>query len=142
TAFALTKAAAPHLVASGAGSVVNISSVMGSLRARGFAAYGTVKAALSHLTRLLADDLAPRVRVNAVGVGSTATSALAVLLSDDAVRTAMVEATPLRRLAELDDIALAVLYLASPASSFVTGEVLDVDGGITTPNFDMGLPDL
>jgi 7-alpha-hydroxysteroid dehydrogenase len=142
TAFALTKAAVPHLADGGQGAVVNISSVMGKLSARGFAAYGTVKGALSHLTRLLADDLAPRVRVNAVGVGSTATSALEVVLTDEGLRTAMVEATPLRRLAEPDDIALAVLYLASPASSYVTGKVLDVDGGITQPNFDLGLPDL
>jgi 7-alpha-hydroxysteroid dehydrogenase len=142
TAFALTKAAAPHLLASGDGAVVNISSAMGRLTTRGFAGYGTVKAALNHLTRLLAADLAPKVRVNAVGVGSTATSALEVVLTNDELHHAMVEATPLRRLGHTDDIALAVLYLASPASAYVTGKLLDVDGGIDTPNFDLGLPDL
>ena len=80
TAFALTQAATPHLLEHGHGAVVNISSVMGRVRDRGFAAYGTAKAALAHLTRLLAADLAPRVRVNAIAVGSVATSALELSL--------------------------------------------------------------
>jgi len=73
TAFVLSKAATPHLLASGAGSIVNISSAIGRLRDRGFVAYGTAKAALSHMTRLTAADLAPKVRVNAIAVGSIAT---------------------------------------------------------------------
>ncbi|HSO96050.1 MAG TPA: SDR family NAD(P)-dependent oxidoreductase, partial [Acidimicrobiia bacterium] len=79
TAFALTKAALPHLLAGDRGAVVNISSAMGRLRDRGFVAYGTAKAALAHMTRLLAADCAPRVRVNAIAVGSVATSALEVV---------------------------------------------------------------
>ncbi len=142
TALALTKAAVPALLESDAAAVVNISSVMGTLSTRGFATYGTVKAALNHLTQLLAADLAPRIRVNAVGVGSTATSALDIVLTNDELRDAMEQATPLKRLGTVEDIALAVLYLASPASSYVTGRILRVDGGIETPNFDMGLPDL
>jgi 7-alpha-hydroxysteroid dehydrogenase len=142
TAFTLTKLAVPHLLETGGGSIVNISSAMGRLTTRGFAAYGTAKGALSHLTRLLASDLAPRIRVNAVAVGSTATSALETILTDDGLRDAMVQATPLKRLGDPDDIALAVLYLASPAGSYLTGKVLEVDGGIESPNFDMGLPDL
>ena len=63
TAFVLTKAAAPHMLASGSGAVVNISSAIGRLRDRGFVAYGTAKAALTHMTRLMAADLAPKVRV-------------------------------------------------------------------------------
>ena len=54
----------------------------------------------------------------------------------------MVDKTPMRRLGETDDIAIAALYLASPASSFVTGKILEVDGGIEAPNLAMGLPDL
>jgi 7-alpha-hydroxysteroid dehydrogenase len=142
TAFALTQAAAPHMLAGDGGSVVNISSAMGRLRDRGFAAYGTAKGALAHLTRLLAADLAPRVRVNAIAVGSVATSALEVVLTMDELRTEMVERTPLKRLGEPDDIAIAALYLASPASSFVTGKVLEIDGGIETPNLGLNLPDL
>ena len=142
TAFALTQAATPHLLASGHGAVVNISSVMGRVRDRGFAAYGTAKGALAHLTRLLAADLAPRVRVNAIAVGSVATSALEIVLTDDALRGEMVAKTPLRRLGEPEDIALAALYLASDAAGFVTGKVWEVDGGIEAANLDLGLPDL
>jgi len=105
-------------------------------------AYGTAKAALSHYTRLAAHDLAPRIRVNAVGVGSVATSALEVVLTDEGLRTTMEETTPLRRIGEPDDIAATVLFLASDASAYVTGTVVDADGGLDQPNLDMGLPDL
>jgi 7-alpha-hydroxysteroid dehydrogenase len=141
TAFALSKAAAPSLLERG-GSIVNISSAIGRLRDRGFIAYGTAKAAMTHMTRLLAADLAPKVRVNAIAVGSTATSALEIVLEDDAVHAEMVRRTPLRRLGDPDDIALAVLYLASPASSWITGKVLEVDGGLEEANLELGLPDL
>jgi 7-alpha-hydroxysteroid dehydrogenase len=142
TAFALTQAATPHLLEHGHGAVVNISSVMGRVRDRGFAAYGTAKAALAHLTRLLAADLAPRVRVNAIAVGSVATSALEIVLTNAALRTEMVDKTPLKRLGEPEDIALAALYLASDAAGFVTGKVWEVDGGIEAANLGLGLPDL
>jgi 7-alpha-hydroxysteroid dehydrogenase len=142
TAFALTKAALPHLLDGGHGAVVNISSAMGRLRDRGYVAYGTAKGALTHMTRLLAADCAPRVRVNGIAVGSVATSALEIVLTNDELRNAMVDQTPLRRLGEVDDIALGVLYLASDASSFVTGKVFEIDGGIEAPNLSMALPDL
>jgi len=142
TAFALTKAATPHLLDGGHGAVVNISSAMGRLRDRGFVAYGTAKAALAHMTRLAAADLAPRVRVNAIAVGSVATSALEIVLTNDALRAEMIDGTPLRRLGEPDDIALAALYLASDAASFVTGKVFEIDGGLEAPNLALNLPDL
>jgi 7-alpha-hydroxysteroid dehydrogenase len=126
TAFVLSKAATPHLLASGAGSIVNISSAIGRLRDRGFVAYGTAKAALSHMTRLTAADLAPKVRVNAIAVGSIATSALETVLDNP----------------EIEDIALCALYLASPAGSFVTGKLFEVDGGLEEANLELGLPDL
>lgn len=141
TAFALTKAATPHLLASG-GSVINISSAIGRLRDRGFVGYGTAKAALTHMTRLLAADLAPKVRVNAIAVGSTATSALEIVLENDELHDEMVRRTPLRRLGDPEDIALGVLYLASSGSSWVTGKILEIDGGLEEPNLEMNLPDL
>jgi 7-alpha-hydroxysteroid dehydrogenase len=131
TAFVLTKAAAPHLLATEEGAVVNISSAMGRLRDRGFVGYGTAKAALSHMTRLLAADLAPKVRVNGIAVGSVATSALEVVLDNPEIHDEMVRRTPLKRLGEPSDIANCALYLASPAASFVTGAAVSVDGGIT-----------
>jgi len=143
TALELTKAAVPHLVESpGGGTVVNISSLIGRLSDRGFAAYGTAKAALTHLTRLMAADLAPRVRVNGIAVGSTATSALEMVLTDDSIRDALEAGTPLRRLGQPLDMALGVLYLCSPAGSFMTGKILEIDGGLEAPNLSLGLPDL
>lgn len=142
TAHALTRAAVPHLLKADGGSVVNISSAMGRIAGRGYLAYGSAKAALAHYTRLAAFDLAPRVRVNAVAVGSVATSALDVVMTSDELRTEMERRTPLRRVGEPEDVAAAVLYLASPASAYVTGSVLRVDGGIEAPNLDLGLEDL
>lgn len=142
TAFVLSKAAVPHMLEQGSGAIVNISSAIGRLRDRGFVAYGTAKAALTHMTRLMAADLAPKVRVNAIAVGSVATSALETVLTDDGIRTQMVDGTPLKRLGEPDDIALCALYLASPASSFVTGKLFEVDGGLEEANLALGLPDL
>jgi 7-alpha-hydroxysteroid dehydrogenase len=141
TAFALSKAAVPHMQARG-GSIVNISSSIGQMTGKGFAAYGTAKGAMTHFTKLLAEDLAPKIRVNAIAVGSTATSALETVLTNDAVHSAMVAATPLERLGEPEDIALGALYLASPASAFVTGAVMDIHGGITSANLDLGMAGL
>ena len=142
TAHALTRAAVPIMLETGGGSVVGISSMMGRSAGRGFVAYGTAKAALSHWTRLAAQDLAPRIRVNAIAVGSVATSALEIVLDDDALRTTMEQATPLKRIGDPEEIAAAVLFLASPAGGYVTGKVVEVDGGIEQPNLDLGLPDL
>ena len=142
SAFVLSKAAIPHMVAVGEGSIVNISSAIGRLRDRGMLAYGTAKAALSHMTRMMAADLAPKVRVNAIAVGSVATSALEVVLENDELRAQMIQGTPLKRLGQPDDIALAALYLASPAASWVTGKILEIDGGLEEANLELGLPDL
>ncbi|KZS62382.1 SDR family oxidoreductase [Mycobacterium ostraviense] len=143
TAHALTVAAAPLMLEHcGGGSIINITSTMGRLAGRGFAAYGTAKAALSHYTRLAALDLCPRIRVNAIAPGSILTSALDVVASNDELRAPMERATPLRRLGDPVDIAAAAVYLASPAGSFLTGKTLEVDGGLTHPNLDLPIPDL
>ncbi|MFN8051488.1 MAG: SDR family oxidoreductase [Acidimicrobiales bacterium] len=144
TALELSKAAIPAMLDGehAGGSIVNISSAIGRLTDRGFAAYGTAKAALTHLTRLMATECAPRIRVNAIAVGSTATSALDMVLTDDGLRTAMEQNTPLRRLGDPLDIALGVLYLSSRAGSYLTGKILEIDGGLNAPNLLLGLPDL
>ena len=142
-AHRLTQAAVPCLLADqGQGVVINISSVMGRVAGRGYLAYGTAKAALAHYTRLAAADLAPRLRVNAIAVGSVATSALDIVLTDDELRERMERATPLGRIGDPEDIAAAVLFLASPAGGYVTGKIIEVDGGLSQPNLDLGLPDL
>jgi 7-alpha-hydroxysteroid dehydrogenase len=142
TAHALTTAAAPAMLENGGGAVVNISSNMGRIAGRGFAAYGTAKAALAHYTRLAALDLAPRIRVNAIAVGSVATSALEIVVNNPEIREKMESATPLRRIGDTEDVAATVLFLASQAGAYVTGKVLEVDGGLQEPNLDLGLPDL
>lgn len=143
TAHALTVAAVPLMLEhSGGGSIINISSTLGRLAGRGFAAYGTAKAALAHYTRLTALDLCPRIRVNAIAPGSILTSALDVVASNDALREPMEKATPMRRLGDPVDIAAAAVYLASPAGSFLTGKMLEVDGGLAVPNLDLPIPDL
>jgi 7-alpha-hydroxysteroid dehydrogenase len=142
TAHTLTRAAVPIMLEHGGGSVVNISSVMGRVSGRGFLAYGTAKAALAHFTELTAYDLAPRIRVNAIAVGSVATSALDIVLTNEEIRARMEQATPLRRIGDAKEIAATALFLASAAGGFVTGKVLEVDGGTQAPNLELGLPDL
>ncbi len=142
TAHALLRPAVPLMLEHGGGSAVNISSTMGRVSGRGYVAYGTAKAALSHYTRLAAADLAPRVRDNAIAVGSVATSALDVVTESDELKAALEAGTPLGRIGDPEDIAAAVVYLSSPAGSYLTGKVLEVDGGLQGPNLDMGLPDL
>jgi 7-alpha-hydroxysteroid dehydrogenase len=142
TAHALNLAAVPLMLSSGGGSIVNISSAMGRLTGRGFLAYGTAKAALVHYTRLAATDLAPRVRVNAISVGSVATSALDIVLRNPSIKEQMEQATPLKVIGEPEDIAATVVYLSSDAGKFVTGKVVEVDGGTESPTLNLGLEDL
>ncbi|MGA0781012.1 MAG: SDR family oxidoreductase [Ilumatobacteraceae bacterium] len=130
----LVRTCVPHLVSAsegrtGGSSVVMVSSAIGHVVGRGYVAYGSAKAALDHAVHLMAADLNPKIRVNAVAPGAILTEALE-------------DATPLRRLGRPDDIAAAVLYLASDASSYVTGQVLPVDGGVLTTNFNFPIPDL
>jgi 7-alpha-hydroxysteroid dehydrogenase len=142
TAFAFTRLVVPKMVeTAGKGAVVNISSVAGQWNAAGFASYGTAKAALSFLTRQLAQDFAPVVRVNAIAVGSIKTEALASILNDE-LEKIMVDKTPMARLGAVEDISACALYLASPAASYVTGEIYGVNGGLTTLNFEMPRADL
>ena len=142
TAFNLTQLAVPQMLKGGGGSVINIGSAVGRFHDRGFIAYGTAKAAMFHMTQNLAIELAPRIRVNAIAPGAIATSALEIVLKNEAIVKEMVSRTPLRRLGEVEDIAAAAVYLASRAGAYVTGRVIDVDGGIRNSNLDLGLPDL
>jgi 7-alpha-hydroxysteroid dehydrogenase len=134
--FLLTRLAVPVMVdTAGGGAVVNISSRAGSMVQPCFTAYGTAKAGLSFMTRAMASELAPKVRVNAIEVGGVETDALASVLTDDAIRQQMEDNTPMRRVGQVEDIAAAVIYLTSDASSWVTGKVFEVDGGVEHPSF-------
>ena len=142
TAHALNLEAVPLMLEHGGGSIVNISSVMGRVAGRGYSAYGATKAALSHYTRLISKDLAPRIRVNAIAAGSTATSALEIVTSSPELTSMIEDLTPLHRICEPEEIAAGVLYLASAAGAFLTGKVLEIDGGTDIPSLDFSLPDL
>jgi 7-alpha-hydroxysteroid dehydrogenase len=144
TPLRLARAATPHLLAAGAGAIVNISTIAASVVSRGVLPYGTAKASLDHATRLMAAELAPKIRVNAVAPGVTLSETMATLvLTEEAQRQAVVDATPLRRMGEPADIATAVLYLCAPASRWVTGQVLRVDGGVQAlPSMGRPIPDL
>jgi 7-alpha-hydroxysteroid dehydrogenase len=135
SAFLLTQKAIPHMLERGGGAVVNISSAMSHLVESGFVAYGTAKAALNHMTRLLACEYAPLVRVNALAVGSVLTDALTPFLEGAGLKTQMEALTPMKRLGAPEDVALLALYLASPASSWMTGKVLEIDGGTVDSNW-------
>jgi 7-alpha-hydroxysteroid dehydrogenase len=141
--FLLTQIAARAMVdTTGQGSVVNISSRSSDMVMSSFVAYGSAKAALNMMTRNLAAELAPRVRVNAISVGGVATQGLAMVLTDDALREQYERNTPMRRPGLPEDIACAVLYFASAASAWVTGKVLQVDGGVESPAIDVPAPPL
>ncbi len=134
-AFTLTQLCVPHMVETGGGSVVNISSRAASMVQPCFVAYATAKAALSMMTRAMAPELAPAVRVNAIEVGGVETAALEHVLTDDSVRRQLESGTPMQRIGQPEDIAAAVLYLASDAASWVTGKIFEVDGGVESPAF-------
>jgi 7-alpha-hydroxysteroid dehydrogenase len=142
-AFTLTKLAARRMVDSaGQGAVVNISSRSASMTQTSFVAYGAAKAALDRMTRNIAPELAPRVRVNAIDVGGVATRSLDVVLTNDDLRRQYLAGTPMGRPGEPQDIACAVLYLVSDASSWVTGKVFEIDGGAESPAISVPAPPL
>lgn len=134
SAFALTRACVPHMLAGDGGAILNISSAAGRIVRKNFVAYGTAKAALSFMTKQLAAELAPRVRVNALAVGAVETAALRPFLNDE-IRQQMEALTPMRSIGTVEDIALAALWLCSPAGRWVTGKVVEVDGGIESTNW-------
>jgi len=134
SAFVLTRACVPHMLACDGGAILNISSAAGRIIRKGFVAYGTAKAALSFMTKQLAAELAPRVRVNALAVGAVETAALRPFLNDE-IRRQMEALTPMRSIGTVEDIALAALWLCSPAGGWVTGKVVEVDGGIESTNW-------
>jgi 7-alpha-hydroxysteroid dehydrogenase len=141
SALHASRLVAPHMARDGYGSIVNVSSAMSHLVDSGFVAYAAAKAALNHMTRLLAHEWAPHVRVNAVAAGATLTDALEPFLEGSGDLRAQMEAmTPMARLGTTEDIAAAVLYLASPAASWVTGKVLEVDGGTIASNWPFKVP--
>jgi 7-alpha-hydroxysteroid dehydrogenase len=141
--FQLSRLVAPHMLRNGdGGAIVHLTSALSRVRDRGFLVSGTTNAAVAHMTRNLAAELAPRIRVNGIACGSVGSPTLLAALEDPGIRDALASATLMQRIGEPVDIALAALYLSSPASRWVSGKIFEIDGGQEECSLHFGLPDL
>jgi NAD(P)-dependent dehydrogenase (short-subunit alcohol dehydrogenase family) len=114
------------------GAIVSLASTHGIIGIAGRSVYGISKAGVSHMTRMLAIEWAEHgIRVNAIAPTTVLTPSREKMLADPKVRANMLERIPTRRFATMDEVADAVIYLASPAAASVTGHTLLVDGGLT-----------
>lgn len=119
----------PHMQEAGYGSIVNISSMSSINHSPGIAIYASTKAALNHMSANLAHDFGPMgIRINCVGPGATRTHALEKVMTPE-IEQRMLAHTPIHRLGEVSDMARAVLFLASPMASWISGQTLMVNGG-------------
>lgn len=135
--FLVGQAVARVMAKRGTGAVVNMSSVNGTLTIPTIASYNASKGGINQLTRVMALSLADHgVRVNAVAPGTIATElARASVLTSDEAKQRIMSRTPMKRLGEPSEIADVVAFLLSDASSYVTGEIVVVDGGRMTLNY-------
>ena len=136
-AFLVAQAVARAMVASGGGAIVNMSSVNSVLAIASIASYNVSKGGVNQLTRVMALALAGRgVRVNAVAPGTIATElAKKAVLGSDEARARIISRTPMQRLGEPSEIADVAAFLLSDAASYMTGEIVYVDGGRLALNY-------
>ncbi|RIK54967.1 MAG: short-chain dehydrogenase [Chloroflexi bacterium] len=125
------KAATPHLQARGGGVILNTASVHSVVGVPGYAAYQAAKGGVLSLTRALALELAPRIRVVAILPGAIDTPA--VRISSDLTVDKLIQDIPLQRLGKPEEIAATAAFLASDEAAYITGTGIVVDGGYTTP---------
>jgi NAD(P)-dependent dehydrogenase (short-subunit alcohol dehydrogenase family) len=131
-AFNSCRAVGPGMIARRHGKVVNVASVLGARGLPGYAAYSASKGGLLALTRALAVEWARHnVQVNAIAPGWFVTSMNEAAFRDPAIRDRLLRDVPARRTGNPEELGALVVYLASPASDYVTGEVVFVDGGLT-----------
>lgn len=136
--FVTSRTAMPHLAAS-MGTIINVASIAGMLGDHSFAAYSAAKAAVINLTRSMAVDHAPQVRVNCVSPGLTATPLAVGLTGNPEIMAGYEQCIMLGRAATTDEVAGGIAFLASGDASYITGHNLVIDGGMTAhtgqPNF-------
>ncbi len=132
--FWASRAAIPHMLEGGGGSIINTASTLGLIGSEGFAAYGAAKAGLVMLTKQLAVEFGPSIRANVIAPGSIDTPRFRKVLDDnpdrDSFLSMLLGNLPLKRLGTADDIAATALFLASDLSAYTSGAVIPVDGGL------------
>jgi 7-alpha-hydroxysteroid dehydrogenase len=128
--FELARLALPSMLQRPGASIINMTSVGAYRHTRGNLAHHTAKGALAQLTRLMAADLGPKIRVNAIVPAAVETPGLQEVFDKaPSMRETVIQHTRLRRMGTPEDIAYAAVYLASPAASWITGTLLDINGG-------------
>jgi NAD(P)-dependent dehydrogenase (short-subunit alcohol dehydrogenase family) len=132
--FTTMRAAVPLLRAAGGGSIVTMASVSGVRPTRGESPYAAAKAAVIALTKAAALEYAPTIRVNCVSPGFIATNLTQFAVADDNLRGPIEAATPMGRVGRADEVADAVVFLASDRASYITGHNLVIDGGSLLPS--------
>jgi 3-oxoacyl-[acyl-carrier protein] reductase len=132
--FRACRAAIPHMLAGGRGSIINTGSTLALIGSEGYAAYGAAKAGLVALTKQIATEFGPTIRANVIAPGSIDTPRFRKVLDGvddrDGFLRMLTNTMPLRRLGTADDIAATALFLASDASAYISGAVIPCDGGM------------
>jgi len=133
SAFLLTKEVAPHLISRGGGSIVYVSSIAGVNPIPMLGAYSVSKTALLGLTKVVAMDLAENnIRVNCIAPGIVKTKFASALTENESLSDHLLQGIPIKRFGRPEEIGSIISFLCSPASSFITGEVIVASGGMTS----------
>ncbi len=140
--FLLSQAVARHMVEQQSGSIVNMSSVNGTMTIPNILPYNVSKGGIDQLTRVMAVALADKgVRVNSIGPGSILTEMLEKVMVDDTARRKILSRTPMLRCGTVDEVASVAVFLASDDSSYITGQCIYCDGGRMALNYTVDVPE-